>query len=118
MAELADQAEEVRAPNSADIPTATLVTAKAREPSLVVLRVYNYYRVLLSFFLLYLFIDVPDQMLVGALYPDLYQVLVLGYFVVNLVIAVTTLLLPRHWTGNSVVTAITRLTTKYPSTST
>jgi diguanylate cyclase (GGDEF)-like protein len=73
-----------------------------REPSYVVLRVYNYYRVLLAFFLLYLFIEVPGQHFVGGLHPGLFQQLVFGYFVANLLIAVATLVLPRRYTSSSI----------------
>mgnify|MGYP003672073827 CR=1 FL=1 len=75
---------------------------RRREQSYVVLRVYNYYRVLLSFFLLYIFIEVPDQHFVGSLHTDLFQNLVLGYFVANLLIAVATLVLPRAYTSSSI----------------
>lgn len=48
-----------------------------------VLRVYNYYRIVLSFLLLILFYEVPGQTFVGALEPQLFQTIVLGYVIFN-----------------------------------
>lgn len=96
----ATQANPAIAAGPHDVPVVSPV--QRREPSYVVLRVYNYYRVLLAFFLLYIFIKVPDQHFVGSLHPDLFQQLVLGYFVANLLIAVATLVLPRRYTSSTI----------------
>jgi diguanylate cyclase (GGDEF)-like protein len=69
----------------------------AGTPSHVVLRVYNYYRIFLSFCLLYLYFNMPEQTVVGQQYPALFQQLVFYYFPANVFIALATLLLPEHY---------------------
>jgi diguanylate cyclase (GGDEF)-like protein/PAS domain S-box-containing protein len=66
-------------------------------PSHLVLRVYNYYRIFLSFCLLHIYVNVPDQQFVGQLHPALFQQLVYAYFLANIVIAVLCLVVPRKY---------------------
>lgn len=49
----------------------------------VVLRVYNYFRIILSFLLLILFYEFADQTYVGALEPRWFQSLMLTYLMLN-----------------------------------
>lgn len=56
-----------------------------------ILRVYNYYRILISFLFLFLFLDKNFQGFVGAVNPELFQITVLSYIVGNVVIGLTTL---------------------------
>lgn len=48
-----------------------------------VLRVYNYYRIVLSFSLMILFYEVPDQTFVGGFEPGLFQTIILAYLILN-----------------------------------
>lgn len=61
------------------------------------LRVYNFYRVFLSFCLLHFYINIPDQGFVGQLHPDLYRELVYSYFVINCVITIGCFLVPQRY---------------------
>ncbi len=56
-----------------------------------IFRVYNYYRILLSFLFLYLFIDPNLNEFVGNVNPELFQTTVLAYIVINVLIGLTTL---------------------------
>ena len=57
--------------------------AKWNSERAVVLRVYNYFRVVLSFLLLILFYEIPNQTFVGSLHPDLFQAVMLLYLMLN-----------------------------------
>lgn len=57
--------------------------AKSLAQRAAVLRVYNYYRIILSFLLMILFYEVPDQTFVGAWEPQLFQTIVLLYVIFN-----------------------------------
>ncbi|MFT7686309.1 MAG: diguanylate cyclase (GGDEF)-like protein [Candidatus Azotimanducaceae bacterium] len=57
--------------------------AKGDRERAVVLRVYNYFRIVLSFFLIILFYEVPDQAFVGRLEPGLFQTVILFYLMFN-----------------------------------
>lgn len=52
-----------------------------------VLRVFNYYRVGLSFALLLLFLQVPGQQLVGKENPEIFQLVILSYIGVNILVS-------------------------------
>ena len=67
----------------------------AGEPSRLVLRVYTYYRLLLSICLLYVYAYIPDQHFLGELYPALFQKLVFTYFLANSGLALACLIAPR-----------------------
>lgn len=47
------------------------------------LRVYNYYRIILSFLLMILFYEIGDQSFVGTYAPDYFQTIVLAYVILN-----------------------------------
>ena len=66
-------------------------------PSDLVLRVYNYYRLFLSFFLLHFYLNVPDQQFVGQLHPILFQQLVYTYFIANIVVVIVCLVAPQKY---------------------
>lgn len=48
-----------------------------------VLRVYNYYRIVLAFLLMILFYEVPDQTFVGTFEPGWFQSIILAYVILN-----------------------------------
>lgn len=56
-----------------------------------ILRVYNYYRILISFLFLFLFLDRNFQEFVGSANPELFQVTILCYIGGNLLIGLATL---------------------------
>ena len=56
-----------------------------------ILRVYNYYRILLSFLFLFLFLDPNFQRFVGSVNPELFQTTIVLYFGFNVLIGLTTL---------------------------
>lgn len=56
-----------------------------------ILRVYNYYRILISFLFLFLFLDSNFSEFVGSVDPDLFQNTVLAYLVGNILIGIATL---------------------------
>ncbi len=56
-----------------------------------ILRVYNYYRIGLSFLLLYLFIDPNLREFVGSVNPELFQQTIIYYILANVLVGLTTL---------------------------
>ena len=66
---------------------------KLRHNTTLILRVFNYYRVLLSFALLLLFIQVPEQQFVGKSAPDMFQPAILAYIGTNVVASLLSLVL-------------------------
>ena len=56
-----------------------------------IFKVYNYYRILISFLFLFLFIDPNFNEFVGNVNPDLFRNSILTYIVVNILIGLTTL---------------------------
>ena len=56
-----------------------------------ILRVYNYYRILIAFLFLFLFLDPNLSEFVGKTNPELFQTTILVYIIVNVLIGVTTL---------------------------
>ena len=56
-----------------------------------ILRVYNYYRILISFLFLFLFLDRHFQEFVGSANPKLFQTTILVYLGANILIGLTTL---------------------------
>lgn len=57
--------------------------AKSLTQRAAVLRVYNYYRIVLAFFLMILFYEVPDQTFVGTFEPGWFQSIILAYVILN-----------------------------------
>ncbi len=58
-----------------------------------ILRVFNYYRVVLSFALLLLFLEVPGQQLVGTEYPQIFQSAIVLYIATNTLVSFLCLVL-------------------------
>ncbi len=56
-----------------------------------ILRVYNYYRILISFLFLFLFLDPNFQRFVGSVNPDMFQTTIVTYIIVNILIGLATL---------------------------
>lgn len=56
-----------------------------------ILRVYNYYRILIAFLFLFLFLDPNLSEFVGKTNPDLFQSTIIIYIMLNVLIGVTTL---------------------------
>ena len=56
-----------------------------------ILRVYNYYRILISFLFLFLFLDPNFQRFVGSVNPELFQITIVFYIGINVLIGLTTL---------------------------
>lgn len=61
--------------------------AKGERERSVVLRVYNYFRIVLSFLLLIVFYEIPDQLFVGRFEPRWFQSIALFYLTFNIVTA-------------------------------
>ncbi|HKI73357.1 MAG TPA: ATP-binding protein [Pseudomonadales bacterium] len=59
-----------------------------------ILRVYNYYRILISFLFLFLFLDKNFQEFVGSVNPGLFQITILVYIVGNILIGLAALFVP------------------------
>jgi len=66
-----------------------------------VLRVYNYYRIILSFLLMILFYEVPDQSFVGTYEPGWFQSVVLVYVILNVATGFYVLLVQNPATINT-----------------
>lgn len=56
-----------------------------------ILRVYNYYRILISFLFLFLFLDENTREFIGSVNPDLFQITILFYIAGNVLIGLATL---------------------------
>lgn len=70
----------------------------------IVLRVYNYYRVVVSFFLIILFYQNVEQRFVGTLEPTWFQALAISYLIVNIVLALYCLAMRSSLFQRSAVT--------------
>lgn len=62
-----------------------------QEKRTAIFRIFNYYRTFLAFCLLLLFIQVPGQQFVGTAEPELFQVTILSYIGLNILVALLTL---------------------------
>ena len=56
-----------------------------------ILRVYNYYRILISFLFLFLFLNRNFQEFVGSVNPQLFQITILTYIALNVIVGLATL---------------------------
>jgi diguanylate cyclase (GGDEF)-like protein/PAS domain S-box-containing protein len=65
---------------------------KGERERLVVLRVYNYFRIVISFLLLIVFYEIPDQTFVGAFEPRMFQSVSLLYLMFNVVVGFAVLI--------------------------
>lgn len=66
---------------------------KRQRNTTAILRVFNYYRVLLSFALLLLFLQIPGQQFVGKSAPDIFQPTILAYIGINILVSLASLIL-------------------------
>jgi two-component system sensor histidine kinase PilS (NtrC family) len=55
-----------------------------------IFRVYNYYRVLIAFLFLFLFLDPNLNEFVGYINPDLFTTTIIGYIAINIIIGIAT----------------------------
>jgi two-component system sensor histidine kinase PilS (NtrC family) len=62
-----------------------------------VVKIYNYYRILLAFLMLFLFLQAEDQRWVGVTNPEMFQTTVLVYLAVNIIIGVVSLFLDARY---------------------
>lgn len=72
-----------------------------------VLRVYNYYRIVLSFLLMILFYEVPDQTFVGTYEPNDFQNIILVYLIFNVGIGFYCLLRDASAVTTRLIVAVT-----------
>jgi two-component system sensor histidine kinase PilS (NtrC family) len=56
-----------------------------------IFRVYNYYRVLIAFLFLFLFLDANLSQFIGNLNPELFRTTIISYIAVNVIIGIVTL---------------------------
>ena len=66
--------------------------AKGEAERLVVLRVYNYFRIVISFLLLIVFYEIPDQQFVGRFEPRMFQSVILVYLMFNVAVGFAVLI--------------------------
>lgn len=66
--------------------------AKGDSERLVVLRVYNYFRIVISFLLLIVFYEIPGQTFVGAFEPRMFQSISLLYLMFNVTVGFAVLI--------------------------
>ena len=71
-----------------------------------IFRVYNYYRVLIAFLFLFLFLDPNLNTFVGRVNPELFRGTILTYIVINSVIGVATLFLSVNFLARPVTAII------------
>ena len=62
-----------------------------------ILRVYNYYRILISFLFLFLFLDSHFSTFIGKFNPDLFRTTSLIYLALNITVGLGTLFVSRAW---------------------
>jgi len=80
---------------------------KGQAERTVVLRVYNYFRIVLSFFLLILFFEVPDQTFVGNLEPRWFQLIMLIYLAFNVATGIIALVAENErFNGPSAISSV------------
>lgn len=60
------------------------------------LRVYNYYRILVAFGFLLIFVQIDDQLFIGSMAPDLFRSLIMIYLGINILSAMAAFVLPEH----------------------
>lgn len=75
--------------------------AQRRSQNASLLRIYNYYRVLVGISLLVIFVREIGDRLIGTLDPDAFVITVSLYIAVNLVIAIGSLALPDRFVGRA-----------------
>ncbi len=71
-----------------------------------IFRVYNYYRVLIAFLFLFLFLDPNLNTFVGRVNPELFRGTILAYIIINSIIGVATLFLSVNFLARPVTAII------------
>ncbi|MFT4719752.1 MAG: two-component system sensor histidine kinase PilS (NtrC family) [Candidatus Azotimanducaceae bacterium] len=61
------------------------------------LRVYNYYRILISFLFLFLFLDSNFNAFIGKFNPGLFQITIMVYLCMNIVVGLATFFIRVEW---------------------
>jgi diguanylate cyclase (GGDEF)-like protein/PAS domain S-box-containing protein len=67
------------------------------------LRVYNYYRIFIAFSLLLIFLNLPDQLFIGKLNPDLFRYLIMIYLGTNIATAIAAFALSEKFLSSRIV---------------
>ena len=62
-----------------------------------ILRVYNYYRILISFLFLFLFLDNNFNAFIGKLNPELFQMTIVIYLCLNIAVGLATFFISVEW---------------------
>ncbi|MFT5794683.1 MAG: two-component system sensor histidine kinase PilS (NtrC family), partial [Saprospiraceae bacterium] len=62
-----------------------------------ILRVYNYYRILISFLFLFLFLDSNFNAFIGKFNPELFQITSVTYLCMNIVVGLATFFINVKW---------------------
>ena len=70
------------------------------------LRVYNYYRILISFLFMFLFIDKNFGEFVGAVNPELFQQTIVIYLIANIIIGFSPLVISKDFTARPSVSFV------------
>ena len=74
------------------------------------LRVYNYFRIVLSFLFIFIFYSFPDQNFVGSLNPQWFQITMLAYLALNVVFGIIVLVNSSViLTGTTVIVSVALL---------
>ncbi|MCC5885425.1 MAG: PAS domain-containing sensor histidine kinase [Gammaproteobacteria bacterium] len=73
-----------------------LVAEQQRRQAATLLRIYNYYRIVVGISLLVIFVREIGERLLGTLNPDAFMLMVLSYISANLVIAAASLVIPSR----------------------
>jgi len=74
-----------------------VVAKQQRRQAATLLRIYNYYRIVVGISLLVIFVREIGERLLGTLNPDAFLMTVLAYIGANIFIAIVSLLIPRRF---------------------
>ncbi|TVS18975.1 MAG: PAS domain-containing sensor histidine kinase [Gammaproteobacteria bacterium] len=74
-----------------------LVAEQQRQQAATLLRIYNYYRIVVGIALLVIFVREIGERLLGTQNPDAFLVTVLAYIAINMIIAGMSLLVPSRY---------------------
>lgn len=66
-----------------------------------ILRVYNYYRILISFLFLFLFLEENFAEFIGASNPQLFENTIVAYIIVNILIGLSPFVISHHFISNT-----------------
>lgn len=73
------------------------IAEQRRQQNASLLRIYNYYRIVLGASLLFIFVREIGERLIGTLDPDRFVLTIALYILINLLIAAASLVLPRRY---------------------